>query len=148
MLFRSATSNGSTGFMFSTLNVTNSGTLTLNNLGGDISISTSINVDPTSILNTALNSLTLPASVTFSGVVNYDQSGAQTISAATYSYLKLSRTGAKTLGGTVNIPANGTLEMSGIATSPTLNLGGNSLNISSTGTTLIYSSAEIGRAHV
>ena len=136
-----ATSNVAGGFRFSTLNITNGGTLTLNNFNGNISIGTSISVDGTSTFNTALSTTPLPSSVIFNGVVNYNNSGVQTISAATYSYLKLSGTGAKTLGGSISIPANGTLEMSGVSTSPTLGLGSNTLTVSSTGTTLIYSSA-------
>ena len=136
-----ATSNSSPGFMFSTLSVINGGTLTLNNFSGNITIATSINVDGTSTFNTALSTTPLPSLVTFNGPVNYNQTGTQTVSAATYSYLKLSGTGVKTLAtGTTTIPGNGTLEMSGVATSPTLALGGGTLSISSTGTNLIYSS--------
>ena len=136
-----ATSNVAGGFRFSTINILNGGALTLNNFPGNITIGISISVDATSTFNTALTNLTLPSSVTFNGIVNYNQAGAQTINAVTYSYLKLSGIGAKTLEtGMTTIPANGTLEMSGIATSPTLVSGG-TLNISSTGTNLLYSSA-------
>ncbi len=136
-----ATSTLAGGFQFSELNIINGGTLTLQNFSGNITIGTSINLDVTSTFNTAISNLTLPSSVTFNGVVNYNHSGAQTINASTYSYLKLSGTGPKTLGGNTSIPANGTLEISGVAASPTLDLGGNSLTVSSTNTTLIYSSA-------
>ena len=136
-----ATSTGTGGFQFSTINITNGGTLTLNNFTGNITIGTSLNVDATGTLNTALTSLTLPSSVSFNGVVNYNRAGAQTINAAAYSYLKLSGTGVKSLGGSISIPANGTLEMNGAATSPTLNFGGNTLSVATLNTTLIYSSA-------
>lgn len=136
-----ATSTGTGGFQFSTINITNSGTLTLNNFNGNITIGTSLNVDATGTFNTALTSLTLPSSVTFNGVVNYNHAGVQTINAAIYSYLKLSGTSVKSLGGSISIPANGTLEMSGVATSPTLNFVGNTLSVSPVSTTLIYSSA-------
>ena len=49
-----ATTNVATGFMFSTINVVNGGSLTLNNFSGNISIGTSINIDATSTFNTAL----------------------------------------------------------------------------------------------
>jgi len=139
-----ATTNGGTGgFNFSSVQVINNGTLTLNNFSGNISISNSIIVDAASTLNVALGTnFSLPASVSFNGVVNYNHTGAQTIPAATYSYLKLSGTGIKTLGaGTTIIPANGILEMSAVATSPTLNVSGNTLTISPSNTTLIYSSS-------
>ena len=136
-----ATTTGTGGFQFSTLNIINGGTLTLQNFSGNITIGASINIDATSKFNTALTSLTLPSSATFNGVVNYNHAGAQTISAATYSHLKLSGDSVKTLGaGTTIIPANGTLEMSGVATSPTLDSGGNTLSVSPVSTTLIYSS--------
>ena len=136
-----STSNMADGFLFSTINISNSGTLTLNNFSGNITIGTSISVDATSTFNTALTSLTLPPAITFNGTVNYNQTGAQTINAVTYAYLKLSGTGVKTLeAGTTIIPANGTLEMSGIPTSPTL-ISGGTLSISSTGTNLVYSSS-------
>ncbi len=139
-----ATSTGVGGFQFSSINVSNAGTLSFNNFSGNITIATSINVDATSTFNTALTGLTLPALVTFNGVVNYNNNistGAQTINAVTYAYLKISGIGIKTLqAGITTIPANGTLEMSGVVTSPTLVSGG-TLNISPIGTTLIYSSA-------
>lgn len=137
-----ATSNGGTGgFNFSSIAVKNNGTLNLNNFNGNISIANALSVDETSTLNNALASFSLPASVDFSGVVNYNHTGAQTIPSATYHYLKISGSGTKTLGaGTTSIPANGVLEMSGVAASPTLALGGNTLTVSSNATTLIYSS--------
>lgn len=137
-----ATSTGVGGFNFSSIAVTNSGILNLNNFNGNISITNSLSVDAASTLNIALPNFILPASVNFSGVVNYSHTGAQTIPAATYAYLRISGSGVKTLGaGTTSIPANGILEMSGVAASPTLALGGNTLSVSSDATTLIYSSA-------
>ncbi|MEO8416539.1 MAG: hypothetical protein ABI472_22940 [Ginsengibacter sp.] len=138
-----STTTGTGGFQFSSLNIINGGVLTLLPFGsgGLINIGTSIHVDATSTFNTALPVTLLPPLVTFSGVVNYNNMGAQTITPVTYEYLKLSGNGAKTLGsGTTTIPANGTIDMSGIATSPTLVAGG-TLNVSSSGTNLMYSSA-------
>lgn len=138
-----ATTNGGIGgFNFSSIQVINGGTLTLNNFNGNISIANAISVDATSSLNVALANFSLPASVSFNGVVNYNHTGTQTIPAATYNYLQLSGTGTKSLGaGTTIIPANATLEMSGVATSPTFNISGNTFTVSSSNTTLIYSSA-------
>ena len=137
-----ATSTGTTGFQLSTVNVSNGGIFTLDNFSGLINIASSINVDATSTFNTALTATPLPASVTFNGIVNYNNTAAQTITAATYNYLKLSGKGTKTLGaGTTIIPAGGTLEMSGVATSPTLDLNGNILSVSNSGTNLLYTSA-------
>lgn len=138
-----ATTNGGTGgFNFSSVQLINNGTLTLNNFSGNISIATSISVDASSNLNIALADFSLPASVSFNGVVNYNHTGAQTIPAAMYSYLRLNGSGIKTLGaGTTIIPVNGILEMSGAATSPTFNTGGNTFTVSPSNTTLIYSSA-------
>ncbi|TWI81261.1 putative secreted protein (Por secretion system target) [Lacibacter cauensis] len=137
-----ATSNTTGGFNFSSIAVTNNGTLNLNNFNGNISITNSLGVDAASTLNIALPNFILPASVNFSGVVNYNHTGAQTIPAAAYTYLRISGSGVKTLGaGTTSIPANGILEMSGVAPSPTLALGGNTLAVSSDATTLIYASA-------
>lgn len=144
-----ATSTGTGGFNFSTIAVTNNGTLNLNNFNGNISIANALSVDATSTLNNALASFLLPALVDFSGVVNYNYTGVQTIPAATYKYLKISGSGTKTLGaGTTAIPANGVLEMSGVAASPTLALGGNTLSASSDATTLIYSSSTAQTATV
>ena len=137
------TSTGTTGFMFSSITVTNGGTFTLNHFTGSgiISISTAMNVDATSVFNTALTTTPLPSSVVYDGLVNYNYGGAQTISAASYSHLQLSGTGLKTLGtGTTTIPANGTLEMS-VPTNPAFSLGGNTFTVSSINTNLIYSSA-------
>ena len=137
-----ATSNKATGFQLSSINVSNGGIFTLDNFSGLINIASSINVDATSTFNTALTATPLPASVTFNGIVNYNNTAAQTITAATYNYLKLSGKGTKTLGaGTTIIPAGGTLEMSGVATSPTLDLNGNILSVSNSGTNLLYTSA-------
>lgn len=136
------TNGGAGGFNFSSIQLINSGTLNLNNFSGNISIANAISVDATSSLNVALANFSLPASVSFNGIVNYNHTGAQTIPAATYNYLKLSGTGTKSLGsGTTILPANATLEMSGVAPSPTFNIGGNTFNVSSSNTTLIYSSA-------
>jgi hypothetical protein len=146
-----ATSNGTIGFMFSSINITNNGVLTLQYStasGNTISISNSISVDATSTFNTAFPVTPLPPTVTFNGVVSYNgvvggaPAGSQTIGAATYSYLKIDGKGTNTLGGNVSIPFNGTLEMSGIAASPILVLGGNTLTVSPTNTNLIYSSTD------
>lgn len=140
VLQTSTGSAGLNGFQFSSINVINNGVLTLNTFSGNITIANSINVDQTSTFNIGLNAIVLPSSVTFNGIINYNRAGVQTIPPATYSYLKLSGTGIKTLGtGTTTIPANGTLEMSGVATSPTLGLLG-SLTVSPVATKLIYSS--------
>ena len=141
-----ATSTGTTGLKLSTVNVTNGGTLTIESSAGLVNITTSLNVDATSTFNTALTTTPLPPSVSFNGKVNYNQAGPQNIPSATYSYLKLGGTGTKTLSGTVAIPANGTLEMSGNSPSPMLDLGGNTLNVSGTGTNLLYSSAALQTA--
>src|SRR5665213_1152200 len=135
-----ATSNKTGGFQFSTINVANSGTLTLQAFTGLINITTSITIDPGGIFQTALGTTPLPALVAFKGLVNYNNAGAQTISAANYTYLKLDGTGTKTLGaGTTSIPANGTLEMAGTASSMIMAAGGNTFSVSPTGTNLIYS---------
>ncbi|MDQ6842932.1 MAG: hypothetical protein M3Z92_01070, partial [Bacteroidota bacterium] len=138
-----ATSTGSAGmggFQFSTINLINGGVLTLNNFNGNISIATALNVDAASVLRTALTSTPFPASVTFNGLVNYNQAGAQNISGAIYSYLKLSGTNQKTLIGNVTIPGNGKFEMAGTSSTMSLALGGKTLTVSPGGTTLIYSS--------
>lgn len=136
-----STTTGIGGFQLSTINITNGGTLTLDAFSGLIKIANSLNVDATSYFNTALTTTPLPSTFNFNGVVNYNQAGDQTIPAASYSFLKISGKGIKTLGtGTTTIPNNGTLEMSGIATSPTLALVG-TLSVSSTGSNLIYSSS-------
>ncbi|MDQ2864218.1 MAG: hypothetical protein M3R50_11345 [Bacteroidota bacterium] len=137
-----ATSNTTGGFQFSTIDVKNGGILTLQNCSGLLNIFTSINVDGSSVLNTALTSTPLPPAVAFNGVVNYNHTGVQTISAATYLYLKISGKSVKTLAtGITTMPPNGTLEMAGVATSPTLNLAGNTLSVSPVGTQLIYASS-------
>ncbi|MDQ6904048.1 MAG: hypothetical protein M3139_13685, partial [Bacteroidota bacterium] len=137
---------GLNGFQFSSINIINGGVLTLNAFGGNITIANSLNLDQTSTLNIALDAIVLPPSVTFNGLVNFNRSGVQTIPATTYSYLKFSGNGVKTLGaGATTIPANGTLEMSGVATSPTLVAVG-TLMVSPVGTKLIYSSAAVQTA--
>lgn len=134
------TTTGTVGFQFSTIDVTNGGTLTLNPFNGLINISNSINVSAGSFFNTALTTTLPPPTVNLVGTVNYNRAGNQTIIPATYNYLKISGTGTKTLGGSTTIPNNATLEMSGVATSPTLSLGPGTLSVSSTGSNLIYSS--------
>ena len=135
------TSTGTTGFQLSAINVTNGGNFILDHFTtGLINIGSSISIDATSTFSTALTTTTLPALVTFNGTVNYNYAGPQTVSAATYNYLKLSGTGVKTLGGNTTIPANGTLEMSGVATSPTLTLSGYTFSVSNSGTNLLYTS--------
>ena len=131
------------GFQFSTISVTTNGILTLNYMGvsGVLTIANSLNVDVTSVFNTAMTTTPIPSTHTLNGIVNYNHNAAQNIAAVAYSYLKISGSGTKTLAaGTTTIANNGTLEMSGVATSPTLALGGNSLSVSSTNTNLIYSS--------
>ena len=137
-----ATSNKSGGFQFSSIDIKNGGVLTLQNFTGLLNIATSLSVDATSTLNTALDKTPLPASTIFNGIVNYNNTGDQTISSTNYSYLKISGKGTKTLAaGTTTIPDNGTLEMAGVATSPILDLSGNILSVSAVGTQLIYSSS-------
>lgn len=136
-----ATSNKAGGFQFSTISIANGGTLTLQNFAGLINVTTSISIDPGGTFQTALTATLLPPSVAFKGLVSYNNAGAQIITAATYSYLKLDGTGVKTLGaGTTSIPANGTLEMAGTGPSIALAASGNTFNVSATGTNLIYSS--------
>lgn len=137
-----ATSTGTGGFNFSSLSVTNNGILNLNNFTGSISIANSLSIDASSTLNNALVNFLLPPSVNFSGLVNYNHTGVQTIPSSTYKHLKLSGSGTKTLGtGITYIPDSGILEMSGAVSSPTLALGGNTLSVSNVATTLVYSSA-------
>ncbi len=137
-----ATSTGTGGLQLSVVNVTNSGIFILDNFSGLINISTSINVDATSVFNTALITTPFSPVTTFAGLVSYNNTGAQTITAATYPYLKLTGSGIKTLGsGITSIPANGTLEISGTTSSATLALGGNTFSVSSSGTNLLYTSA-------
>jgi hypothetical protein len=141
MVLATSTTNG--GFQFSTINIINGGSLSLNNFSGNINIANSLGVDATSIFNTALTITPLPPSVSFNGLVNYNNAGPQTISPAAYFYLKLSGTGIKTLGtGTTYIPANGTLEMSGGGPSPTIASAG-TLDVSPTDTRLIYAATTL-----
>ena len=85
----------------------------------------------------------------FNGTVEYSRAGAQTFANAvqggsiplTYTNIKLSGSGAKTTlaSQTTSIAANGSLEMSGGATPPTLAVGtSGTFSVSSTGTTISY----------
>lgn len=136
-----ATTNTGGGFNFSTIQVVNNGVLQFNNFNGAISVTTSIAVDAGSTLNVALGSnFSLPPSVNFEGIVNYNHTGPQIIQPAVYRYLKLSGTGLKTLAsGVTSIPQNGTMEMNGGGASPTFDASGGSFNVSADNTTLIYS---------
>ena len=136
-----ATTSTGGGFNFSTIQVINNGILQLNNFNGAFSVATSISVDAGSTLNVALGTnFSLPASISFEGIVNYNHTGPQVIPPAAYRYLKLSGSGLKSLAsGITSIPQNGTMEMNGTIASPTFDASGASFNVSTDNTTLIYS---------
>lgn len=135
----STTSSAGAGINVSSVQVLNRGTLTIEDAGGLINISTSLFIDSSSTINHAGQFNIHPLTTISNGIANYNRNGNQNILPGSYKYLKISGSGIKSLIGLTTIMDNGVLEMSGGVNVPTLSLNGNDLSVSEVKTTIIYS---------
>ena len=121
------TSKGLGGFNLSSVTITNGGVLNIFNSTGNINITNSFSIDPTSTVNSS--HATTPSAITnnFLGTFNYNAAGNQNIINSSYGNLGLLISGTKTPIATLNILNNLIIEGLSIlplSTSIGVNIGG------------------------
>ncbi len=132
-----ATSGTPAGYNLGAINITNGGTLNLNNSIANINVTNAFNIDATSTLNTAMNTTASASTNSFLGTVNYTHTAFQNIINTSYGNLGLSGGGSKNLSG--NLIVNSNITIGGTAVLPigslTANIGGDWINYGTVGFT-------------
>lgn len=122
------TSGGAAGFNFSSINITNGGTLNMNSSTGNFNVTNTFTIDATSTVNSTY--VTTPSATTnnFLGTFNYNAAGNQNIINTTYGNLGLLVSGTKSPAATLNITRDLTIGGSAIlplSSTIGVNIGGN-----------------------